>query len=118
MARKIIAFILGIISYFLMFALGEPFGLNIAFLGISIYFFVSQYFLSRGNPQALFHDWSIILSLNAVLIVTSIHVLLFESNAKMQSLIVVVSIVSSVMGAGLAAWLAKKNNHGMPRGKF
>ena len=108
MAKKIIAFILGLISFFLMFALGEGFAMNVAFFGIGIYYLISQYILSRGNPNALFKDWSIILSLNATLIVTAVLVLLFEPNAKMQSIVVVISISASVIGAGLAAWFAKK----------
>ena len=117
MTKKIIAFILGLISFFLMFALGEGLGINVAFLGIGIYYLISQYFLSRGNPQALFKDWLIILSLNATLIVSAVLVLLFEPNAKMQSLVVVISIMSSVIGAGLAAWLAKKSDYDIPNNK-
>ena len=111
MPKKIIAFILGLISFFLFFALGEELGIKVAFLGICIYYFISQYFLSRGNPQALFKDWLIILLLNATLIVTAVLTLLIEPNAKWQSVVVVISIMSSVIGAGLAAWLAKKSDY-------
>ena len=108
MTKKIIAFILGLISFFLMFALGEGFGINVAFFGIGIYYLISQYFLSRGNPHALFKDWSIILSLNATLIITAVLILIFEPNAKIQTIVTVISIIYSFIGAGLAAWFAKK----------
>jgi hypothetical protein len=111
MNKKIIAFILGLISFFLMFALGEGLGIGAAFLGIAIYYLISQYFLSRGNPQALFKDWLIILILNSVLLVTSVLVLIIEpgESEKMQSLVVIISLASSILGAGIAAMLAKKN---------
>lgn len=54
MAKKIIALILGIISFFLMFALGETFGVSVAFIAIGIYYLFSQFLLSRGNPRALY----------------------------------------------------------------
>ena len=109
MNKKIIAFILGLISFFLLFALGEGFGINVAFLGIGVYYLISQYFLSRGNPQALFKDWLIILLLNSTLIVAAILVLFFEQTEKMQSIAVVISTVSSVIGAGIAAWSSKND---------
>jgi hypothetical protein len=114
MDKKIIAFILGFLSFFLMFILGEGIGIYAAFIGMGIYYLISQYFLSRGNPQALFKDWLIILSLNSTLIVASVLILFVEQSGKMQSLIVIVSTVSSVAGAGLAAWLAKKSNYDAP----
>ena len=107
MKNKIIAFILGITSFFLMFALGETFGVGVAFIAIGIYYLFSQFFLSRGNPRALYEDWSLILLLNAALIVTAVMVLLLETDAKIHSIVAVISIVCSVIGAGIAAWLAK-----------
>ena len=106
MAKKIIALILGIISFFLMFALGETFGVPIAFIAIGIYYLFSQFFLSRGNNRALYEDWPLILLLNAALIVTAVMILLLEPDAKFHSIVAVISIVCSVVGAGIAAWLA------------
>ena len=107
MAKKIIALILGIISFFLMFALGESFGVPIAFIAIGIYYLFSQFLLSRGNTRALYEDWSLILLLNAALIVTAVMILLLEPDAKVHSVVAVISIFCSVIGAGIAAWLAK-----------
>lgn len=107
MAKKIIALILGIISFFLMFVLGESFGVATAFIAIGIYYLFSQFFLSRGNTRALYEDWSLILLLNAALIVTAVMILLIEPDAKIYSIVAVISIVCSVIGAGIAAWLAK-----------
>ena len=109
MAKKISALILGIISFFVMFALGEEFGVPVAFIAIGIYYMVSQFFLSRGNSRALYEDWPLILLLNAALIMTAVMILLIEPDAKIHSIVAVISIVCSVIGAGIAAWLAKIN---------
>jgi hypothetical protein len=89
-----------------MFALGETFGVPTAFIAIGIYYLFSQFFLSRGNNRALYEDWPLILLLNAVLIVTAIMILLLEPDTKFHSIVAVISIVCSVVGAGIAAWLA------------
>ena len=107
MAKKIAALVLGIISFFLMFALGEELGVTVTFIITGIYYFLSQFFLSRGNTRALYEDWPLILLLNAALIVTAALVLLIEPDTKWHSVIAVISIVCSVIGASLAAWLAK-----------
>ena len=107
MAKKIAALILGIISFFLMFAVGEPFGISIAFVVIGIYYLLSQFFLSHGNANALYEDWQIILLLNTALIVTAVLILLIEPDTKWHSIIAVISIVCSVIGAWIASWLAK-----------
>jgi len=111
MAKKIIAVILGIISFFIMFAVGEPFGVIVGFSFIGIYYMFIQFLLSRGNPRALYEDWPLILFLNAALIVAAILILLVEPDTKWHSIVVVISIVCSVIGAGIAAWLAKFNEH-------
>ncbi|MBT8121336.1 MAG: hypothetical protein KJO10_02280 [Gammaproteobacteria bacterium] len=107
MAKKITALILGIISFFLMLELGEIFGDSIAFIAVGIYYLLAQFFLSRGNTRALYKDWSLILILNAALIVTAVLILLIEPDAKYQAIVAVISIVCSIIGAGIAAWLAK-----------
>lgn len=107
MAKKISALVLGIISFFLMFALGEEFGAPTAFIMIGIYYFLAQFLLSRGNTRALYEDWPLILLLNAALILTAILILLIVPDAKWTSIIAIISIVCSVLGASLAARLAK-----------
>ncbi|MGD8801883.1 MAG: hypothetical protein PVG12_01775 [Gammaproteobacteria bacterium] len=87
--------------------MGERFGVTVAFIAIGIYYLFSQFFLSRGNTRALYEDWSLILLLNAALIVTAVMILLLEPGTKAHSLVAVISIASSVTGAGIAAWAAK-----------
>jgi len=113
MNKIIIAFVLSVLSFFLMFFLGEGISVYAAFIGLGIYFFIAQYYLSRGNPKALSQDWLIILTLNSVLILTVISALFAEENAtaKMQTLIIlIITSICSVAGAVLAGWSANKKN--------
>ena len=97
MAKKIAAVFLGVISFFLMFAVGESFGAPVGFLTIGVFYLVSQFFLSRGNPRALHEDWPIILSLNAVLIVTAILILIIEPDAKWTAIVArIICVVSRI----------------------
>lgn len=77
MSKVIIALILGILSLFVFM-----FGLETVapiFGGIAVtivivivmmaYFFICQFLLSRGNPNALFKDWPIMLALGVAPIV-------------------------------------------------
>jgi len=107
MVKKITALILGVISFFLMLAIGEEFGAPIGFSFIGIYYLFSQFYLSRGNARALYEDWPLILLLNAALIVTAVLILLIEEDEKWASIVAAISIICSVIGAAIAAWFAK-----------
>ena len=61
MRKVVTAIVLGLISVPLVFAIGEPVmnkyggaGLIATFTVMAGYFFVCQFVLSRGNPDALF----------------------------------------------------------------
>ena len=71
--RVWIAFFLGVLSFFLLFIgeplvenVGEALGTVVAFILLAAYFFICQFRLSRGNPNALRKDWPIMLALDAV----------------------------------------------------
>jgi hypothetical protein len=85
MRRTLSAFILGFISLPLSFAIGEPLlsnyggsGLTATFIVMAVYFFVCQFFLSRGKPDALFKNWPIMLALDATQLIMLILVVLLE----------------------------------------
>lgn len=71
------AFLLGLLSFFLMMfigeflvkPLGETMGLLATFSALAVYFFICQFLLSRGNPDAWRSDWRIMLALDAVTII-------------------------------------------------
>ena len=109
MAKKVISVILGVLSFFIMMFLGEEFGVATGFIATGIYYLLAQFFLSRGNARALVEDWSIILFLNSTLIVVAVLILLIEPDAKYTAFVVVISILSSVIGAWIASMLAKKH---------
>jgi hypothetical protein len=115
---------LGVLSFFLLFFLGEgvkiPESIQgaesshaaIFILALGGYFLVAQYLLSSGNPDALRKDWLIIASLNSVLSLSAVIALLIEPNklAAFQTLgIAVFAWVSSCAGAVLAARKARRS---------
>lgn len=73
MPKLIVAFLLGVLSFFLMFAIGETAlhyfgdaGLIPMFIVMAAYFFFCQFRLSRGHADAIRRDWPIMLALDAV----------------------------------------------------
>ena len=93
-----------------MFFVGEVWGEYAMFIGLAPYFLISQYLLSRGNPQAVRKDWPSILALNLPLLVSDIICLIVEPNkgAKLSALCLAILAVScSYAGAGLAARTAR-----------
>jgi hypothetical protein len=109
MAKKVIAVSLGILSFFLLMLLGEEYGVAIAFIATGIYYLISQFFLSRGNARALYEDWFLILILNSTLFFVALLILLIEPHAKYTAVVAVISLASSILGAGIAALLASKH---------
>lgn len=110
LVKSVLAVFLGIASFFLGFAVGEPLGVTVAFIVIAVYYVLAQLFLSRGNRSALPGDWLIILLLNGTLIVTAILILLIEPDTKWHAVVVLISISSSLLGAGIAGWLARRSH--------
>jgi hypothetical protein len=67
------AFFLGVLSFFLLFIggalvenVGDAVGTVLAFVLLAAYFFICQFRLSRGNPNALRKDWPVMAALDAV----------------------------------------------------
>jgi hypothetical protein len=72
MQKTFLGFLLSGFSIVLLFFPGEPLtyyfgdtGFIATFVIITAYFFVCQFFLSRGNPNAFRKDWPVMLSLRA-----------------------------------------------------
>ena len=85
MPKALIAFFLGLFSFFLFMFIGEKslyyysdIGLVAAFILMAAYFFICQFLLSRGNPDAFLKDWPIMLALDAVLLFCLIPMALSE----------------------------------------
>jgi len=85
MPKALIAFFLGLFYFLLFMFVGETLssyygnvGLAAAFILMAAYFFICQFFLSRGNPDAFLKDWPIMLALDAVLLLVLIPMALSE----------------------------------------
>lgn len=88
--KILLAFILGVFSFLLLFGLGAAlegasgkfgeYALTAALvIVIGAYFLSAQYFLSRGNPQALRKVWPLIIAMNFILLCAPILCLVLES---------------------------------------
>src|SRR5512142_2862784 len=64
MRKHIIALVAGIASFPLLMLLGEGIGDAAGWVFTAIYYFVCQFFLSRGHERA-YGDWSVMLTLDA-----------------------------------------------------
>jgi O-antigen/teichoic acid export membrane protein len=80
------ALLLGVLSFavFMFVAhavdslLGETTGAIVIGIVMLAYFFICQFRLSRGNPNALFKDWPMMLALNVTMIVALVVSVLVE----------------------------------------
>ena len=61
-----LAFLFGAVSFVVLFALCEVLAPAVALCLGAVGFFVCQYLLSRGNPQAGRTDWRMVLAMNAL----------------------------------------------------
>ena len=116
------ALLLGAFSFFLMFLLGEGVSVppsvpgakyieGILFIGgMCGYFLISAYLLSRGNPQAIWKNWPIILALNLILLITAIIALVVEPN-KLAALLTLGVAIVAVACSFAGAWLGARVAH-------
>jgi hypothetical protein len=77
----------------------------------AVYFFICQFFLSRGNPHALPKDWPVMLALDAVWIISFIIMILVEKRGATlsQGLPILVGCLGGTFaGAAVAAQIARK----------
>jgi hypothetical protein len=113
MSKAWIAFLLGLFSFFLYLFVGESsshfFGENVAwavwFFLMFAYFFLCQFFLSRGNPNAFPKDWPIMLALDAVLLVILIPMVVLETQEVVlaQGSVILLSCCGGTLAGAFAA---------------
>lgn len=122
--KVVVAFFLGVLSFALLFFLGEGVGdllperskgsfihVVIFIIGMGGYFLISQYLLSRGNPQAVRKDWPIIIAMNFTPLCVTIITLAVEpnkGNALQMLLVAILTMSCSYAGAALAARAARQ----------
>jgi hypothetical protein len=112
MPKIFLAFLLSVLSFFLMFLFGETAlhyfgdaGLIPAFMIIAAYFFICQFLLSRGHSEALRQDWPIMLALNAVPLLMVFGVVLAQTWPVIfsQGLGILLSCCGGTFAGALAA---------------
>lgn len=107
-----LAFFLGVLSFFLMFLLGEGAGDYALFIGLGAYFLFSQYLLSRGNSRATRTDWPVIVALNFTPVCTAVIALAAEPKKSAGLVafgVALLALVCSYAGAALAARTARRS---------
>lgn len=85
MRKSLLAFFLGLFSFFLMMFVGETVGSGAAFISMAVYFFVCQLLLSRGNLDAYRKDWPVMLALDATVFASVLIMVLVETRAVILS---------------------------------
>jgi cell division protein FtsW (lipid II flippase) len=125
MAKPIAALILSAFSFFLSFAVGEPLtyrfgdtGLIPTLVILAAYFFVCQFFLSRGNPAVFRKNWPSMLALNFVPLVLVIIIgVQWENHGAVfwtQGLGFLASSLGGTLAGALAAALAARRKRRLP----
>ena len=117
MKKEPVALVLGVFSFFLFFFIGETAsfhwgdtGLIVAFIMMAAYFFICQFLLSRGNPDAHRKDWTVMLALDVIWIVLLIVMVFGEKREVVlsQGLGILVACFGATWAGALAASLAAR----------
>jgi len=115
LSRCLVGFLLGFVSLFLLFFLGETLGELAMYSGVGAFALCAQLFLSRRHVAALRMDWPIILCLNFMLLVSMVLCFTLEHNnpgAHLTALVLAgVAVACSYVGAALAQRLARNRTH-------
>jgi hypothetical protein len=122
MLKALIAFFLGLLGMFLYMGVAEGFsyyygenvGLAVAFILVAAYFFICQFFLSRGNPDAFLKDWPIMLALDAVLLLGLIPMALLETQEVVlaQGSVILLSCCGGTLAGAFVASKAARRKAG------
>ena len=111
LSRWLVGILLGFVSLFLMFFLGESFGEPAMYIGVGVFALCAQLFLSRGHATALRRDWPIIFCLNFMLFLSMVLCFTLEHNnpgAHLTALVMAaIAVACSYAGAGLAQRLTR-----------
>jgi hypothetical protein len=112
MSKIFKAFLIGVFSFFLFFAIFEAASENLgdagevlAFILMAAYFFFCQFRLSRGNPDAYRKDWPVMLALDILWIALFIVMALTERREVVisQGLVILVGCFGATWAGAFAA---------------
>ncbi len=119
MSYALSAFLLGLFSFipfmfigeFFSYHFGEKVALAAVFILLTVYFFVCQFFLSRGNPKAFPKDWPIMLALAVGPLFYLIPAALLEKRDEViaEGRVILLSCLGgTLIGAFAASWEARR----------
>jgi len=118
MSKALMAFFLGLLSFILfmfvgeaaMYHIGEAVGLFVALILMAAYFFICQFLLSRGNPNAHRKDWPIMLALDSVPLLLVFIMALAERREVIlsQGLGILISCCGGTLAGAVAASVAAR----------
>lgn len=86
----------------------------VSFIGLGVCFFITQYLLSRGNPQALRKDWPLIIAMNLAPFAFCLVFIALAFLTKRSGLVMlvvtmtIIVLVCSYAGVALAALTARR----------
>ncbi len=115
-AKIIAALMLGVVAFFLLFALGEGVGIPpsvpaaqfvkgaIFVGGMGLFFLLCAFWLTRGDRRPLLRQWPIIVALVAPLLATVLIALVVERNKAAVAEVAAVWLLG-VLCSGVGAWL-------------
>jgi hypothetical protein len=112
MSKASVAFFLGVLSFFLFFFIGETAthylgnaGFVVLYILMATYFFICQFRLSRGNPNAYRKDWPVMLALDVIWVVVFFGTVLTERREVViaQGLGILVSCFGATWAGAFAA---------------
>jgi putative effector of murein hydrolase LrgA (UPF0299 family) len=120
MIKGIGAFLLGVLSFAVFMFVGETAdrflgdiaGAIVTVIVMMAYFFICQFRLSRGNPNAFLKDWPSMLALNATIIVVLFVSVLVEKQGAVfliQALgVLLACFAGTLAGAFVASRKARR----------
>ena len=115
MKKVVFALLLGLIAFPVVMFFGENFGLPVGLTALAVFFFVCQFLVSRGNPNALWKDWRTMLALNAVMLVSIVIMVFVEKQEVVlsQGVGILLSCCCGTLAGALAASRVARNAAGM-----
>jgi hypothetical protein len=118
MIKALGAFFLGVLSIPLAFVVGEPLGVFALCIAMAAYFFICQFWLSRGNPHAFLKDWPIMILLNAVFFLFQFICFFLPDNRNVTYALLGFAILLACFAGTLAgAFVASRAAHRKARRK-
>ena len=111
MPKTLIAFLLGLFAFVVVMAVGEGSVLLAGFVALAVYCCLCQFLLSRKNADAWRTDWLVMLSLDAIMLISVVIMVLVEKRDVILSQgpgMLLATCGGTYLGAVLASLAARR----------